>query len=173
MALPLEVTYQVDGTFFIPKSKLSCDLDGNGVTDAKDAQLILDYAAGLRDAIGEAADLDHDGAVTTYDAHLLSAPWRRASCRRAGQAVTIQVSASLPQDVKEALDSSYENGAYLEGFVYVNPIATADGALEDVAHSIPVLGFYGSWSEASMFEPVSVSERMYGSDQVPILRHLL
>ena len=168
VALPLEVTYQVDGTFFIPKSKLSCDLDGNGVTDAKDAQLILDYAAGLRDAIGEAADLDHDGAVTTYDAHLLLSTLETGEIVvEPGQAVTIQVSASIPQDVKEALDSSYENGAYLEGFVYVNPIATADGALEDVAHSIPVLGFYGSWSEASMFEPVSVSERMYGSDQVP------
>lgn len=168
VALPLEVTYQVDGTFFISKSKLSCDLDGNGVTDAKDAQLILDYAAGLRDAIGEAADLDHDGAVTTYDAHLLLSTLETGEIVVApGQAVTIQVSASIPQDVKEALDSSYENGAYLEGFVYVNPIATADGALEDVAHSIPVLGFYGSWSEASMFEPVSVSEHMYGSDQVP------
>ena len=126
------------------------------------------YAAGLRDAIGEAADLDHDGAVTTYDAHLLLSTLETGEIVvEPGQAVTIQVSASIPQDVKEALDNSYENGAYLEGFVYVNPIATADGALEDVAHSIPVLGFYGSWSEASMFEPVSVSERMYGSDQVP------
>ena len=27
--------------------------------------------------------------------------------------------------------------------------------------------FYGSWSEASMFEPVSITEYMYGSPKVP------
>ncbi len=167
-ALPLEVTYRVDGTLLIPRSKLSCDLDGDGDTDADDAQLILDYAAGLRDTIGEAADLDGDGRFTTYDAHLLLCSLETEEITvEPGQAVNIEVHAVIPQDTKEALNHAYPTGAYLEGFVSVIPVATNDGAFEDVTHSIPVLGFYGSWSEASMFEPVSMTEYMYGSPKVP------
>ena len=167
-SLPMKVVYRVDGATFLPVSKLPSDLDADGDTDADDAQQILDYAAGLRKEIGAAADLDGDGRYTTYDAHLLLCSLETEEFTvQPGQAVTIQVSAVLPQDTREALNSSYPTGAYLEGFVQVNPVAAEDGAMEDVTHSIPVLGFYGSWSEASMFEPVSITEYMYGAQEIP------
>ena len=167
-SLPMKVVYRVDGETFLPMSKLSCDLDGDGDTDADDAQLILDYAAGLRKELGAAADLDGDSRYTTYDAHLLLRGLQTEEFSvQPGQAVTIQVSAALPQDTRESLNSLYPNGAYLEGFVQVNPVTTEDGAKEDVTHSIPVLGFYGSWSEASMFEPISMTEYMYGAKEIP------
>ena len=33
------------------------------------------------------------------------------------------------------------------------------------AHSIPILGFYGSWTDATMFDTVSYTEALYGSEQ--------
>ena len=55
---------------------------------------------------------------------------------------------------------NYPVGAYLEAYVYVVE-ETADGAL-GTSHSIPVLGFYGSWTDASMFEVGTYAERYMG-----------
>lgn len=58
---------------------------------------------------------------------------------------------TLTEAQKKALDESYENGAYIQGYVFAVPEATAEG-LKQVSHSIPVLAFYGNWTDASMFE---------------------
>ena len=76
-----------------------------------------------------------------------------------GQSVTVsangsadvKVTVKLTDAQKAALNDKYPSGAYIQGFVYAKSGATTEGA-EGTEHSIPVLGFYGNWSDGSMFE---------------------
>ena len=52
------------------------------------------------------------------------------------------------------------NGAYIEGYIFVEEAESADGA-KGVTHSIPVLGYYGSWTESSMFDHGGYLESQY------------
>ncbi len=87
-----------------------------------------------------------------------------------GQAVTVpangsadvQVTVRLTDSQKEAL-KRYPAGAYIQGYVYAKSGSTEEG-VEGTVHSIPVLGFYGSWTEASMFEVGSRVEYETGSE---------
>lgn len=60
----------------------------------------------------------------------------------------------------------YTNGFYVEGFVYARPQATEEGVL-GVTHSIPLMGWYGNWSDPSMFDTGSTLESLYGANQRP------
>ena len=42
-------------------------------------------------------------------------------------------------------------GAYVEGYVFANEVSSKEG-VEGTSHSIPVLGYYGNWTDASMFD---------------------
>ncbi len=64
-----------------------------------------------------------------------------------GGSADVTVTVSLTEKQKAALDDAYPNGAYIEAFVNVKP--NGEGG---VAHSIPVIGFYGGWTESSMFD---------------------
>lgn len=67
----------------------------------------------------------------------------------------VNVTLTLTAEAKSALEE-YVNGAYIEGYVFVKP--SGANANKRVAHSIPVLGFYGSWSDPSMFDVGSFEE---------------
>ena len=69
----------------------------------------------------------------------------------AGGQASVTVKLSLTEEEKAYLDEVYVNGAYMEAVVYANAVADAEGAV-GTSHSIPVLGFYGSWTEPSMYE---------------------
>ncbi len=157
--LSAEYSYTVDGAAFNPiVTAMDCDLNGDGVTDAADARIILDYTAGNAAEIDARADLDASGAVDAYDAHLILAGLETGEITiPAGGSITVQVTAALTAEQKAALDADYPNGTYIEGFVFV-------GA--DVPHSIPVLGFYGNWSDPAMFGE-SYTDILYGSDWEP------
>lgn len=172
LALAAKVSYTVDGVTFVPTSGIDCDLDRDGDTDADDAQLILEYTVGNQSGLAEAADVNGDGRITTYDAHLiLSALETRSIDVAAADAVTVQVTIVLPETLQASLDQRYLKGAYLEGFVFVEPVAAADGAIDDARHSIPILGFYGDWSDPSMFDQVSATEYMYGETTIPYVAY--
>ncbi|MBE6945098.1 MAG: hypothetical protein E7459_03300, partial [Ruminococcaceae bacterium] len=157
------VTYKIDGATYVPEVVgVDCDLNADGKTDAADAQIILDYCAGLTAEIDAIADVDASGAVNTYDAHLLLAGLQTGEFTvPAGKSVAVQVCAELTSQQKAILDSTYPNGAYVEGYVFVNPAEDAEGNLCDSVHSIPVLGFYGNWTDPSMFG-VTYAEQLYG-----------
>lgn len=71
---------------------------------------------------------------------------------------------TLPDQVKAYLDEATPNGAYIEAFVY------AEAVQGEEIHSIPVLGFYGSWTDASMYDVDTALERSYGiSTRAPYL----
>ena len=157
--LSAEISYTVNGAVFNPVAvAVDCDLNDDGITDAADAQIILEYAAGNTTEIAEIADLDASGTIDAYDAHLILAGLETGEITiPAGGSITVQVTAALTAEQKAELDAKYPNGAYVEGFVFVNA---------DVAHSIPVLGFYGNWSDPNMFGE-SYTDILYGSDWEP------
>lgn len=76
----------------------------------------------------------------------------------AGGKVTVNASVTLLD-----IDDYDLNGAYVEGFVYVGE-AEEDG----VVSSIPVIGYYGSWSDFPMFEHGTAIDVAHGTlDRTP------
>lgn len=66
--------------------------------------------------------------------------------------VHVKVTLTLSDESKNWLDRYYEDaGAYIQGFVYADGVSDEEGVLS-TSHSIPVLGYYGDWSTASMFD---------------------
>ena len=72
--------------------------------------------------------------------------------------VTIEITEEAARNM-EAL--GYVNGFYVEGFIYLN------GGKDTVDHSIPLLGWYGNWTDISMFEEGSYLEYLYGQEVRP------
>ncbi len=149
------VKWTVDGEYaaFLNDTLKDCDFNGDGKVDADDGQALLDYVTGVRADIEhkDAADFDNDNGIDTYDAYLFF--------KKLGTApVVIPAGGSLhvTADVTllglDAYDKASDNtGTYVEGYVFANEAATAEGEQGD-SHSIPVLGYYGSWTDSSMFD---------------------
>ena len=163
--LSAAVTWTVNGR---ATDSLSRDYDYNndGRVDLEDGQLLLDVASKKPGAkllnAKSIADLNGDGAVTAYDAHLFLNLLQEA---------TILVPANGKAEVvchirlldRSTLNTSYPTGAYVEGYVRVQGLATDEGAA-GTSHSIPVLGYYGSWSEPSMYDVGSLIDSIYGTE---------
>ena len=160
-ALNMAVEYAVEGGYIDASERYDCDLNGDGVTDEADAKVILEYVAENVTVIDEMADVSGDGTVTTYDAHLLLASIGTGYFLvQPGDSVTVTVTMNMDDETKTHLNSVFTNGAYVEGFVYVEPLVTEEGETLP-AHSIPVLGFYGNWSDASMYDRANYEEYVY------------
>ena len=146
------------------------DVNGDGVTDAADAQTILDYVSGK---LGEeeyfddySADADGDSEVTTYDAYLILEALVTPEITIT-EPTEITVNIYLYDDYKEYFDDYYEGGAYIEGYTYLIPSSDEEGELSDVELSIPIIGYYGSWTDASMFDRTSYLDSYYGTGKTP------
>lgn len=75
----------------------------------------------------------------------------------------VNVEIKLADETKDFLDA-YTKGAYVEAYVF------AEATNGTTAHSIPVLGFYGSWTDPSMFDLGSYIDYAYGlEDRYPYL----
>ena len=104
------------------------------------------------------ADLDGDGEITTRDAYeTLKLASQGATYIPANGSVTVRAEIDLSQD----LPYFDANGAYVEGYLFAAERDSQDGAI-GVVHSIPVLGYYGNWSEPSMIDIGSYVEFDYG-----------
>ena len=163
--LAADVTYDVDGKTFVPTVGYKCDVNKDGKTDAADAQAILDYTTGANDGSTydlTVADINKDGKVNSYDAYLFLSQMKTDAVQvPVGTPVNVKVTIKLTAQAKAYLDQYYTNGAYVEGYVYVGTNNTDDGAMLPV-HSIPMLGFYGNWSDASMLDTATLVEQLYG-----------
>ncbi|MGM9557699.1 MAG: S8 family serine peptidase [Oscillospiraceae bacterium] len=159
------VSYDVDGQTFVPTSKIVCDVNRDGVTDEKDAQLVLDSVIGLETLDAEqqkTADVNANGSVTSYDAYLILKGLTIASVDvPVGSKVDVTVNIELTEEAKKTLNETYNTGAYIEGYVYVDTANTPDGERLP-AHSIPILGFFGNWSDPSMYDHPTMSESLAG-----------
>ncbi len=162
--LPIEAFFDSP---YVTVAKTAADVDfdanGDGVTDDMDAQFILEYAVGNETELKGEADVDGDGDVDTYDAHLLLTLLSDEYTAHvpANGSVTIDVVLTLPEAVRNYFDTYYTAGALLQAYVYAAPLANEEGVV-GVTHSIPVLGYYGSWTEPSMFDVGSYIDYAYG-----------
>lgn len=142
VSMAANVVWTVDGKVLTAPSELTAyDFDKDGDTDADDAQLLLDDVTAGAGKLK--ADVDGDGDT---DAHDVSELLKLISAAKvvlpADGSISVHVTFSLIDEEKEFLDAYYTNGAYVEAFLYANPVSAEDG-VERVSHSIPVLGFYG------------------------------
>ena len=140
------------------------DVNGDGVTNALDADYLLEYVLGNESDLHASGDLDGDGAVDTYDAHLLLASVKAQNggylTVPANGKATVKVRMALTAEARAELNTETPKGTYVEAFVYARGIADAEGDA-GTTHSIPVLAFYGDWSEPSMFDRGTVMELVY------------
>ena len=145
--LPMDVIWTVNGTrarTAIPENQ---DFNGDGTVNTADGQALLDYATGLISDLNdrENADVDGDGDIDSHDAYLfLKSLSTTSALLPAGGSVELQVSFSMSAETKQALDEGYPNGTYIQGYLFASTGETE--------HSIPVFGFFGNWSDPSMFD---------------------
>ncbi len=172
-ALAANTSFTAGGLPIVREQDMTAfDLNGDGTVDEADANTLLEYLLGNVAELSGSADVNGDGNVNAHDAHVLLALLAGNSCVTvpASGCVEVEVTMTLPQTVKEYLDTASPKGAYVEGYVYAEPVATEEGA-QGVTHSIPVLGFYGSWTEPSMYDVSSPLELQYGTDtRMPYLQ---
>lgn len=149
------VNWTVDGEYaaFLNDTLKDCDFNGDGKVDADDGQALLDYVTGVRADIEhkDAADFDNDNGIDTYDAYLFFKELGTAPVVIPAGG-SLHVTADVTLLGLDAYDKASDNtGTYVEGYVFANEAATAEGEQGD-SHSIPVLGYYGSWTDSSMFD---------------------
>lgn len=70
--------------------------------------------------------------------------------------VSIAVTDKAVSDMEKL---GYENGFYVEGYLYVKG--------DDCTHSIPMLGWYGNWTDPSMYDTGSYIDALYGTQERP------
>lgn len=153
--LDANVDFVVNGSSLAQPSdrNVHFDFNGDGCVTRADGQLLLDHVTLGTElkANADYADLNGDGKVNTYDVHQFLHLYQSAVEIPAGGSVTVHVTMTLSDGEKAKLDGENPSGAYVEAFVQAVPLATADGELLPVL-SFPVLGFYGNWSDASMYD---------------------
>ena len=77
--------------------------------------------------------------------------------------VSIAVSEETAADMAE---KGFVNGFYIEGFVYAEVQADGEGAV-GTSHSIPLLGWYGGWTDISMYEQADHIDYAYNTLERP------
>ena len=144
------------------------DLTGDGVINRLDAQAVLDLCAGLIEEIPvnpDKADVDGDGDVDTYDAYLILRGLADAA-EAGSNYVTVPAGGSvrigLSFDLKDSIENYSYNGNYVEGYVNAKEVAASGSSPVD--HSIPVVGYYGSWTDFSMFNKGSYLKYKFGGE---------
>ena len=154
--LSSNVTWTVNGQVVemaAPAGLANCDFNGDGKVTKADGQALLDYVTGVLDTISnkDNADFDNDGSIDTYDAYLFFQQLNKSTVEiPANGSVHVEVNAKV-LGLDEYDKASDNTGTYVEGYVYANELASDEGVKGD-SHSIPVLGYYGSWTDPSMFD---------------------
>ncbi len=75
----------------------------------------------------------------------------------AGGSQQVKVQIKLTDESRQWLDTYFQNGAYIQAYVFAEPLGDSEG-VKTTTHSIPVLAFYGNWTDPSMFEGGSAYE---------------
>lgn len=155
---------------------LLADFDLDGDTDTQDAYLLLLHVTGEEKfAPGSAqeklADLNGDGEADLDDVQLLTDYCVELSdaCNAvtvpAGKTVTLTASIALTEDDK-AYMSNFENGIFVDGYLYAAQVPTDFEGLSGARLCMPILGFYGDWSSAPLFDdpknPSVYDRHVYG-----------
>ncbi len=167
-------SFLVDGNQVVNNQMPDCDWNGDGVTDELDADYLLEYLLGNETQLYADGDVSGDGVVSTYDAHYLLAQLYSGHVITvpADGSVTVEVTLTLNEIARAQLDAENVDGAYIQGYVFAEQV-TEDPATA-TNHSIPVLAFYGNWTDPNMFDRGTYVEMMYGiSDMIPYLYQII
>lgn len=140
------------------------DVDGDGILTMADVMRMLAILSGSVETPEDIKRIDFngDGVVNTADVQAIFMRLMNYTQTidtvtvPAGETVTVSVTVELTEEDKQYLETHYENGMYVEGFVTLNDVAG-----EAVELSLPYLGFYGDWSAARVFD----SGYWYESDE--------
>ncbi len=156
-------------------STLCYDFNGDGAITTADARALLRYVNGMEafsDAQLAYADVDRNGEVNKADVDVITAfcaelevsvDLNKVVTETSTEAVTsVTVPAGetlrfaaeivLSDEDKAYLNESFENGMFVEGFLYLN------AGENDVDLQMPLLGFYGDWSDAPIFDAADANE---------------
>lgn len=124
----------VDGTAALDESNVHyayLDVNGDGTVDAADAKVITDYCAELEVAVDLTETIAEPVNTVTVPA---------------GETVELTGTLTLTDEDKAYL-AQFPNGIYVEGFLYAD---AANG--ENPTLTMPMVGFYGDWSDAPVFD---------------------
>ena len=156
----LEGAVHFSSANMVTDSAESHDLNGDGVTNADDADFLLEYAVGNETALHGDGDLSGDGQINSYDAHLLLAGVTGDTVTiPAGSSAAVRVTIELSDAARAELDAETPKGTYVQAYVY----ARSEGG---TVHSIPVLAFYGDWSEPSMYDRGTLMDLVHMTSNV-------
>ena len=103
------------------------DVNGDGEVNRSDVDVILAYCAEMEVDVDLLAKVSASGNQAVTE---ITVP--------AGETVSLTAQITLSQEDKDYLTESFENGMFVEGFLYLR---NADE--EDVDLSMPFMGFYG------------------------------
>lgn len=95
--------------------------------------------------------LDPKMEVTTEGQGSYEANDRKVSVDPKGT-VKLSITLTLNDEDKEYIDTTFENGMYVEGFIELESLETNEKEEDNIDLSIPYLGFYGDWAEAPIFD---------------------
>ena len=144
-------------TFSSENEVLMYDLNGDQRVDQQDALQLLRHvneSVKLERVEGnpQKFDFNGDGVLNTADVNWFMQELAKPQPTLDIQEKTLEVKEQAQVSVKvvlsktdrEYLDTYFKHGMYIDGFVYLRG---------PVDLSIPMLAFYGNWTESSMFEP--------------------
>ena len=167
--LPVRAVFTSGGKSLASLGGSGWDLNGDGAANADDAGHLLEYLLGNVTGLSGNGDVSGDGQVNSYDAHLLLAmePDGYEVTLEPNGSAQIEVTLTLTDETRAILEGEYPAGAYIEAFVYAE-------SAEGVTHSIPVLGYYGSWTDPGMYDVGGWVEQNAGAEtRTPYLYQLL
>ena len=127
--------------------KLSAQIMTNGVT-------VIDGNALATD---EMVELPADVTFSTGDSVTVPA---------SGSATVTVTIAISEETAAEMAEKGFANGFYIEGFVCADAVADAEGKVA-ASHSIPLLGWYGGWTDISMYETADHIDFAYNTLERP------
>lgn len=156
-----------------PKIELGYDKNCNGVQDAKSTFENLTFKVTnfgteplkfKTKAIFMTETLSSDGLAVAEKAYILDdnpAQWKLARNGgnpaaiaegtefevAAGETVTLSVTLSLSDAEKNYIQTSFENGMYVEGFLKL--VSASEGQCD---LTVPFMGFYGNWKKAPLLD---------------------
>ena len=138
------------------------DVDGSGTCGSHDAYRIYQAVSGQAQDenwtdVAFRYNTTGDEAVTTDDvqAYLNALVGLESEADleaqvlevKAQETQTVNVSVNLSEDDRSYFAAYYPNGGYVEGFTFLDACNTQGTDL-----SLPYLGFYGSWTDAPLFD---------------------
>ncbi len=133
------VLLHIAGTRLVSEDSLHyayLDVNGDGAITAADARVITDYCAELDVAV----DMD---AIVTLKVNQISVP--------ANSTVTLYATITLTDNDKAYLEQ-FPNGMFVEGYLYAKNIIENAEASAVPTLVMPIVGFYGDWSDAPIFD---------------------